>query len=306
MPNKQTATSGPLRVLVVDDDATWVETLVDLFEHESIKAEGVSDPAILFNWTTPERFANFDMIFLDMRLGPSKSGATIAAADVLLHMMTYCPTAKAVVFTQEVITVEECVRCIQLGALGFVPKMLDIDHFVLVANVYRNLGDEDQALEERIRSLWLTLEKQVTLAKGRHLEMLITNIFHSIPGFKVVTSNSMILSGEIDLIVENLCDHEFWRTIDSFHIVVECKNQKSVAEKKVFNVLVQKVEGKAGCNVGILVSWAGVSKGFRDMQKAQSGKVKIFALDQNDLHELIRRTPEAREHYLRGALERQF
>jgi hypothetical protein len=306
MPMKHPATLDPLKVLVVDDNEAWVETLVDLFENASIKADGISDPSTLFSWTAPEKFANFDMIFLDMRLGSSKTGAAISAADVLLHIMTYSPTAKAVVFTQEVITVEECVRCIQLGALGFVPKMLDIHHFVLVANVYRNLGDDAAALEERIRSLWLTLEKDVEATKGRYLEMLITNLFHSIPGFRVVSNNSLVLTGEIDLVIENLCPHEFWKTIDSYHIVVECKNRKSVSEKEVFNVLTQKVVSKALCNIGILVSWTGVSSGIREMQRAQSGNVKIFTLDRDDLHELVRRIPENRESYLRGVFERQL
>lgn len=305
MQSRHTSSPAYLRVLVVDDDATWVETLVERFKRESIEAEGVSKPSTVFNWTTPGKFLNFDMIFLDMRLGPSKSGDPISAADVLLHIKTYCPTAKAVVFTQKELTVEECVRCIQLGALGFIPKMSAIDQFVLVANVYGKLGDEEEALEERIHSLWVKLEKEGDPAKGRHLEMLTTNLFNSIPGFKVITNNSMILPGEIDLVVENGGDHQFWKTIESFHIVVECKNQKAAAEKEIFNVLAQKVAAKGMCNVGILVSWSGVSNGFREMQRAESGKFKIFALDRVHLHELVRRNPDAREANLRAALESQ-
>src|ERR1044071_4979351 len=130
------------------------------------------------------------MIFLDMRLGDTKLGAPISASDLLLHIMTYCPTAKAVVFTQKTISVEECTRCIQFGALGFIPKMSSIDHFVLVANVYRRLGDKGQTYEERIKSLWVELNKPKNPAKGRHLEMLTTNIFNSIPGFRVISNNT--------------------------------------------------------------------------------------------------------------------
>ena len=162
---KQTSGLSNLKVLVVDDDWSSVDTLVDLLNSRSIEAEGITDPTKLFGWTNPERFASFDIIFLDMHLGPSKSGGAISAADAILHIMTYCPTAKAIVFTHKDVTVEEFVRCIQLGALGFIPKIYDIDQFVLAANVYRQLGDEKRALEERIRSLWVMLEEAANPAK---------------------------------------------------------------------------------------------------------------------------------------------
>lgn len=303
---QQIATSPNLKVLVVDDNVHWVGTLVDRLKERSVEAEGISEPAKLFGWTTPGRFSNFDMIFLDMRLGPSKEGGAISAADVVLHIMTYCPTAKVVVFTHKDVTVEEFVRCMQLGALGFIPKDLDIDQFVVVAKVYQRLGDEKLALEERIRSLWLKLVEPVNPAKGRHLEMLTTNLFNSIQGFKVVANNSSITQGELDLVVENLCGHRYWKKLASFHLVVECKNRRASSEREAFNILVEKVIGKDMCKVGILVSWSGFSSGFRAMQSATAKRVKIYRLDQSDLHELVRRGADEREAYLRAVLEVQF
>lgn len=303
-------TLGPdssLNVLVVDDDATWVETLVAQFRHKSIRAKGVSAPTELLKWTTSDRFTDVDMIFLDMRLGISKAGVPITAAEVLLHLMTYSPTAKVVVFTQEEITVSECVRCIQLGALGIIPKTSDVDHLILVAKVYRHVGDEQKAQEERIRSLWAKLEDRDDSAKGRQLEMLMINIFNSIDGFNVIAHNREILAGELDLVVENRGKDQFWTELNSFHFVIECKNESSATEKKAFNVLAQKVIAKQGCTVGILVSMAGVSSGFRDLQTAGAGLVaKIFQLGHPDLSELVRRSASGREDYLRRVLSRQL
>jgi ActR/RegA family two-component response regulator len=303
---KQTSDSNNLKVLVVDDDWSSVETLVHRLKERAIEAEGINDPAKLFGWTRPERFAGFDIIFLDMHLGSSSFGRATSAADAILHIMTYCPTAKAIVFTHKDVTVEEFVRCIQLGALGFIPKTYDIDQFVLAANVYRQLGDEKRALEERIRSLWVMLEEPGNPAKGRHLEMLTTNLFNSIPGFKVVGNNSATIQGEIDLVVENLCDHQYWRNLNCLHLVVECKNQKAPIEKKAFHNLAEKVIGKVMCEVGILVSWSGFSSGFRALQSAQAARVKIYRLDHEHLYELVRRNADTREAYLRTILEVQF
>jgi ActR/RegA family two-component response regulator len=297
-----------LKVLVVDDDATWVETLVAQFKHRSIGAEGVSAPTEMFKWTTSDRFTDVDMIFLDMRLGISRVGVAITAAEVLLHLMTYSPSAKVVVFTQEEITVDECVRCIQLGALGIIPKTSDVDHLILVARVYRHVGDEQKAREQRIRSLWAKLEEdRDDPAKGRQLEMLMINMFNSIDGFDVVSHNREILAGELDLVVENRGKDQFWTQLNSFHFVVECKNESSPTEKKEFNVLSQKVHAKQGCTVGILVSMAGVSSGFRDLQTAGTNPVtKIFHLAHPDLLELVRRPASGREEYLRRVFSGQL
>lgn len=286
------------RVLVVDDNENFVKSLVLQFERASIRAEGISDPAKVLAWTTSQRFSHFDIIFLDMRLGITKDGRSLAAADLLMHIMTYYPTAKVVVFTQKEVSVEECVSCIRFGALGFIPKVSTIDHFILIANVYRKLADEGQTYEERIRSLWVDVNDRNNPTKGRHLEMLMTNIFNSMPGFRVISNNAVSLSGEIDLTVENLGRHDFWQRINSYHLLIECKNVNASSEKKIFHVLARKVAAKASCNIGILVSWSGVSKGFRDLREAEPG-LRIFALDHNDLSELVRLTPEARELYLR-------
>jgi CheY-like chemotaxis protein len=295
-----------LRVLVVDDNATWVRSLVAMFKREQISATGVSTPSDLFGWTSQANFRDFDMIFLDMRLGPTKHGGALSAADVLLHIMTYCPAAKAVIFTQSDVTVEECVRCIRLGALGFIPKVSQVEEFLLVASVYGNLGDESQAMEERISSLWTMLHGENNPAKGRHLEMLTTNLFNSIPGFRVISNNSLAFSGELDIIVENSGTHQFWTRIDSFHLILECKNRQDAAEKEVFNVISQKVAGKNACNVGIVISWSGVSSGFRQLQSAGPSSQKIFYLDRANLQELVRKDRDSRELYLRSIFENQL
>jgi ActR/RegA family two-component response regulator len=226
-----------LRVVVIDDDSTFVDTLVEQFELKGVYALGLKTPTDLLQSTKQAPYADFDMIFLDMRLSDPAKGPLITAADVLLHLMTYNSTAKVVVFTHEDISPAECARCIQLGALGIIPKSPDIDHYVLIGQAYRHLGDEKKAREERIRSLWAKLDDASDLMKGKYLEMLLVNIFDSISGLRVVNYNKDFNAGEIDIIVENRATHEFWNTLESLYLAVECKNQSKPSGTKEYNIL---------------------------------------------------------------------
>jgi ActR/RegA family two-component response regulator len=298
-------TNIDLHVLVVDDNENFVETMVADFQHHSVIAEGISDPAELFRRIRNGGCAKFDMIFLDMRLG-FDNGRPITAQNALLHLMTYEPRAHALVFTQEGITVDECVRCVQLGSLGIVPKSSSIDDFILAAQFYPHIGDIRRSRESMIGNLWDKLMDDNDPMKGRYLEMLSINLFNSIPGFHVITTNRLISAGEIDVVVENGGDHQFWRELRSFHLVIECKNTGAAAQRNVFNILSEKVRARDLCNTGILISWKGISSGFRQLQTAGRSDVpRIFALDREHLQEMVRR-PAQREEYLRHTFGTQL
>lgn len=138
--------------------------------------------------------------------------------------------------------------------------------------------------------------------------MLTINLFNASTGFKVVDFNAQRIAGEIDVVVENGCQQQFWKELNSFHLIAECKNEGTSSEKEYFNVLAQKVKTKASCCVGIMVSWAGVSKGFKTLQQAANDHdgVKIFALAQPDLRQLVKKNADDREVYLRSVFSRQL
>src|SRR6185295_16443824 len=76
------STDTNLSVLVVDDDKNWVDTLVARFEDRSIRAHGISQPGEIVSLARSNQVVTFDMIFLDMRLGISKAGVPITAAEI--------------------------------------------------------------------------------------------------------------------------------------------------------------------------------------------------------------------------------
>ncbi len=299
--------STPTRVLVVDDDGPFVDALVAALSRKGLVAKGCKKPWEVVKLSRRADFS-FDLILLDMRLGDLAHGDVLNAAKVLPHLKTYSPSSKVVVFTQQEITVEECVQCIRLGALGIIPKGASVDDFVLIADVYRQLGDENESKQEVIRALWQVVCDTKEQLKGRYLEMLMINLFNSMPTFRVLERNKMTNAGEIDIIIENTNQHQFWRALDSVQLIIECKNKSDSAQLTVLNQLKDLVltRGKLS-TVGILVSMSSVTKGFRkrsDEIREHKG-IHVFFLGKNDLETLVDSRFDQREAYLREVFSKQ-
>ncbi len=295
------------RVLIIDDNSNFVKTTVACLDNEAIDAEGMSDIPEVFRAARRGDFGNYDIVFVDMRLSTAK-GKSVSAADVLLHCKTYSPKVLVIVFTQKDITPEECVQCMQWGALGIIPKASNPEEFGLMARVDPRDGGPTQIREALIGELWNLLTKSDDAAlKGKFLEMLVINVFNSIGDFPVIGNNRAQAAGEIDIILENHGRHEFWKALNSLHIVVECKSGGDKSETDVFNVLSAKAKRKEHCRVGILVGWEGATKGFNALQSAGNTDAPlIYSLGRAVLKSLVHAPPEGREEVLRLALAGQL
>ncbi len=293
-----------LRVLVVDDDAGFRKAVVSNLQLKDVDAEGL-EPRAFLRRTNPSEF-DYDMVFLDMRLGPGEDGTTLTARDLLVHLITCSPTTKSVVFSQADITVAECTSCIKLGALGIVPKSSDVEDYVLIANVYAAIGDTDQVRQEVIWRLRSNLDDPgvSAQAKGRLLEKLMVNLFNTVAGFTVVEQHLSVTAGEIDLVVRNHGQDDFWRRLESYYLVIECKSGVRAVQKKEFVNLAAKVKAR-GCRVGIMVSMSGVTRGFGDLQVADAQST-VFFLTRAHIDDLIRSRAADREERLRHILGDQM
>jgi ActR/RegA family two-component response regulator len=296
-------------ILVVDDDEMFVDSLVAAFKARGVEVEGCKKPSEVLRWSKREDFA-FDLILLDMRLGISKRGEALNAAKVLPHLKTYSPSAKVVVFSQKEVNVEECVTCIRLGALGIIPKSVNPDDLVLIAQVYRQIGDKNESREELIRLLWQMVRESKDQVKGQYLEMLMINLFNSMPTFKVIGQNlrDNVNVGEIDILVENTNKHDFWHKLDSLQIVIECKNQKDAAQVKILTQLKELVLARGQLSkAGILVSMNSVTRGFKQRRNEirQSDHINIFFLERSGLQRLVGLPYDKREEYLRDVFSKQ-
>jgi DNA-binding response OmpR family regulator len=290
------------RVLLVDDNPIYVDQVVKAFEEKGFEITGCKQPAEMLGWRARQKF-DFDLILLDLELGEKADGSWLSAQQLLPHLKTYAPSSKVVVITVARFSVEAAVRCIELGALAVFPKQVEIGELCGLAEVYGRLGDPLNTRQELIELLWEGLAQDPS---GQRLEMLVTNLFESMPTFRVIETNLSTNAGSIDVLVENLNEHDFWKGL-SLHVAIECKNHSRPPEPRDFNQLKEVVRSRPRCEAGILVSMSNFTSSFqrRQGEAHQVDDVDIFGLGADHLGELVRTAYDKREELLREILERQ-
>lgn len=295
-----------MQILVVDDEDYFVRTTLQLLKQAGLAAIGCTSPDDFTRRARSGEFRNVSLMLFDMKLGERDDGSLITAVDLMPVARTYTPSAKILIFTHGDISVEGCIRCVQLGALGLIPKFKEPEQLLIAARVYGDLGDPHRAREETIRELRLRLNDEDEGSKGQLFEMLVANILSSVDGMTLVGNNLNKPVGEIDLIFENTVDLPFWRELGSFHIIVECKNRKDPPETSDFSVFMTKVQAKNGCRVGIMVSWVRASSGFRILQQTHPPDAKMLTLHREELDELIEAPWAERKDRLTAIFQRQL
>jgi ActR/RegA family two-component response regulator len=294
-----------LQILVIDDDARYVRRLVQAFERKGMRGVGCDNPVEVLGWRSREKF-DYDLIMLDMRLGEKPDGAPLNALEVLPHLKTYAPSAKVLIVTIADLGVGEILRCIELGAEGVFPKGAEFDELCVLAEVHQRLGDPRETRQELIEVLWESVNSPDGDPNGQRLEMLVMNLFESMPTFRVVDNNVSTRAGTMDVLVENKNQHQFWEELGSLYLAIECKNHRRPPEPQHFNQLKEVVRSRLSCNVGILFSMSSFTESFRQRQgEAEGDGVHIFGIAADDLGRLIETRFDEREEYLRGVLERQ-
>ena len=223
--------------------------------------------------------------------------------QLLPHLMTYASRSKVVVITETKQYFAEALRCLELGALTVVPKVTQRDELYGLVSVFSRLGDPSSSREELIGVLWDGLDDD---RGGRRLEMLVINLFESMPTFRVISNNVDSGAGNVDVLVENNSQHNFWNGL-SLHVAVECKNHARSPEPQDFNQLRAVVKSRQACNTGILVSMSPFTSGFRRLQSEAQGTddLHIFGLGAEHLERLVDTPYDEREGRLREIFEPQ-
>jgi CheY-like chemotaxis protein len=299
MPSRQ-------RVLVVDDNEAFVDSLVDAFKRAGEDASGCADPARLETMAKRGGF-EYDVVLLDMDLGTQPDGDVLNAAKVIPTVKAYAPDAQVVVFSRQDMTPDECMACIEFGALTVVTKALNPDEPTLVKKVRQALEDRNERNPALIRDLWERLDKGRKPRSGEDLEQLVAVLFNSMPEFEVIGHDLSTPAGGFDMLVKNGGDDQFWRALESPNLVVECKNRGEKTDIDDFNHLRAVVETQgASARTGVMVSLGGVSRVFRDTQAARRGAdgIHIFRLERPELEELVRLSFGDRAEYLRKVFSR--
>ncbi len=293
-------------IFIIDDNENLVKSFVMGFNSSDFSAEGCSNPSEILNEGKRKEF-KYDLILLDMYLGKIKD-KYLNAPMLIPHLRTYYPYSKIVIYSSGDIDKNLCLRCLQLGAFTILPKTTDPPDLISIANVIAELGDQSKINEKLISLLLETVNqtKEENPLKGKHLEMLMINIFDSIPTFRVIGSNvtPSESTGESDIILENNNAHHYWKMLNSPIIVVECKNRSKPSDKNDILILADKVKAKGNniSKVGVLVSIGNVARSAREkiIELRKTEKLTIFTLVKEDVENLVNKPFFEREEYLRG------
>jgi hypothetical protein len=244
---------------------------------------------------------------LDLELGELPDGSYLNAMQLLPHLKTYAPASKVVVITVTSVSVAEAVRCIELGALAVFPKQTESIELCGLAKVYGSLGDPLKTRQELIEVLWEGLTQEGDDVSGQRLEMLVMNLFESMPTFQVLENNLKTNAGSVDVLVENRNRHEFWQGLLSLHLAIECKDKKKPPDPRDFGQLREVVKNRKQCQAGIFVSMSPFTQTFRQLQGEahQVDGIHIFGLGADHLERLVEISYDEREKYLRKVLELQ-
>lgn len=275
-------------IVILDDNGIFVDTVTARLKTEGIVAQGYKSFETFARDARAGGLRDVHLMFVDMNLGPRPGGGIITAVDVVPVAKTYAPAAKIVIFTHQGISLQDCIDCVRLGALGLVPKSDDLGDLLIAAQVYPHIGDAERVAEALVKELWLRLQDAGIREKGGLFEMLLANLLPTMSeGIRFVGNNWSNRDGEIDLIFENTVDMPFWNELKSLNLIVECKNRAKPPESSDFAIFKAKVKGKGGCRVGILASWERRSRGIRNLQQPQDEEAIIFTLDGKGLRDLI-------------------
>jgi DNA-binding response OmpR family regulator len=169
-----------LNIFIVDDDADFAESLVDIFELEGHRCELAYDGE-----TALKRFkeSDFDLIFMDVKL-PGKNGV-----ESFLDIRKIKPDARVIMMTGY--SVEELLgQAIENGAWGILHKPLNMDE---VLNMIKKIipagiliADDDpdfvSNLQDVLENAGFNVykakdgEEAITCVKENHVDILILDI----------------------------------------------------------------------------------------------------------------------------------
>lgn len=142
--------------------------------------------------------------------------------------------------------------------------------------------------------------------KGTHLEQMMLALWCSIPGFENTKVNSRTSDEEIDLVVINQSQDEFWKKESSIFLI-ECKNWITKVNPKEIDRFFQKIERRRGrCSLGFFIAPEGFTVGVETTLLANRREDKLIVLvDKEDLQNLARAaSPASRSQMLKDLVIR--
>jgi hypothetical protein len=143
--------------------------------------------------------------------------------------------------------------------------------------------------------------------KGTLLEELLKSIMGSIFGTDKVTTRRKTQTEEIDIVIRNEIDDEFWKKEGPL-IIGECKNWSTKVGKNEVVLFRSKIENRfRRCKLGFLISINGFKKtAILEKLRDSKGIYLIVFIGRTELEKLIEANPEERNRLLKRFTEKSI
>ncbi len=271
------------RILIIDDDAAFLDTYEDLLSAEGYVVERAMNRTKAF-----ERLdePGWSVVIVDQKLnGP---GGPDDGLDLLAEVAIRAPAAKTILATAYA-SPNAIERAFKDGAYDYLEKTSTFPALlrVKVRNAMevvrqRWLGSLDtSATELAIQSTWeaVRIEKD-RQRKGRLLEELMELLLKTMVGFNRLSTRMKNENEELDiLVVQNNSPDPFWQK-ESQYILVECKNwsNQHVGTKDLRDLL-GKLEGRYNrCRLALFVAVGGFADTVRQALLAHVREDRLVLL----------------------------
>jgi DNA-binding NarL/FixJ family response regulator len=278
------------KVLIVDDDALFAESLADALASEGYEVASVPNEAEL-ELALAERPAH--VVLLDVRLdGPGWSGSD--GVDRMPALLGRWPLSRVVVVSGAV-TETVVRRAFQAGATDILEKNQTGVLFEMLRHKVRAAAEQAErdfvayppTRERELKEAWLAARTEThRQRKGEALERAVTLLFGSIPG---LTGFQRTFNGteEFDVYVQN--DTVGFLQQQGPVWIVECKNWTASAGVAEVHPLVQKMRHRYGrCRLGFLIAMNGFAATVtRELERESTTDLLVVTLDQRDVSEWI-------------------
>jgi len=281
----------PGRVLVVDDEPFYRETLT-----EELSAEGWTVEAVASSRDALDSIAREppSVVLVDQKLkGPKGPDSGL---DLVAEIRRVLPEARVIMITGYA-SPETVAHAYRAGAYDFVEKT---ESFMALLRIkVRNAmeGVRAQWLDSIAiggasavcAGLWADAQSESDSArKGRLLEDLFEALLVQVPGF-VVAARQKSADEEFDLVVRNESSNLIWSK-ESPYILVECKNWSSKVGPTEFDRFENKIRRRYDrARLGFIVASNGFTKGFDSTRLAdRTGSRLIVPIGRDDLDALVR------------------
>lgn len=296
------------RILVVEDDATWVQTYHSILDGDDFEVVDAPDGARVRELL--ERDTDWDVIILDLKLhGPKGPNDGL---DVIGELRVRAPFAKIIMVTGFAER-QAILDAFRAGVYDFLEKP-GRQHPALLQAKVRNawelvrerrlaaLGstEHERALQDTYQAVFTESDRQ---KKGRLLEQLMALLFRSIPGFGGISMDRRNDLEQIDLSIPNESSDPMWQKEGTLFLG-ECKNWSTAVGSQEFILFREKLRRRFGrCRLGFLVAPGGFAETVAEMQRAYSVEdIVIVLLGREELATLIQapdRNQALKEFYLR-------